>query len=324
MLVRFKQQNYTTPKPGITISDLSCSWGKEENDNLTVLDGVTMDAHENSLVIITGPVGSGKSSLLITMIGELPLTRGKLSLDGLQSYSPQTPWVFSGSVKENILFGRPFDQNRYDAVLEACDLQKDISRFPNGDLTLIGQRGVTMSGGQRARISLARAVYPEADVYLLDDPLSAVDATVSKNIFEKCVINLLSTKLRVLVTHQMQFLKGADHIVMLKQGTVVNQGSYLQLTERGAVTTALELDVEAKGQEAARRASQLSDMEHSKEYDDEDTAADMEQAEEHRAIGSVTYKTYWNYFRSGLPAVLVVGLVLMFLAGQGECRHCNM
>ena len=181
-----------------------------------------------------------------------------------------------------------------------------------------------MSGGQRARISLARAVYPEADVYLLDDPLSGVDATVSKNIFEKCVINLLSTKLRVLVAHQMQFLKGADHIVMLKQGTVVNQGSYLQLTERGALTTALELDIEAKGQEAARRASQLSDMEHSKEYDDEDTAVDMEQAEEHRAIGSVTYKTYWNYFRSGLPAVLVVGLVLMFLAGQDECRYCNM
>ena len=247
-----------------------------------------------------------------------------MSLEGILSYSPQTPWVFSGSVKESILFGRPLDQNRYDAVLEACDLQKDINRFPNGDLTLIGQRGVTLSGGQRARIRLTRAVYPEADVYLLDDPLSDVDATVSKNIFEKCVVNLLSGKLRVLVTHQMQFLKRADHIVMLEQGKVVGQGSYLQLTESGALSTALELDIETKGQEAARRASQLSDMEHSKDCDDEDTAVDIEQAQEHRATGSVTYKTYWNCFGSGLPAVLIVGLVLMFVAGQGERRHCNM
>ena len=157
---------------------------------------------------------------------------------------------------------------RYDAVLEACDLQKDISRFPNGDLTLTGQRGVTMSGGQRARISLSRAVYREVDIYLLVDPLSAVDATVSKNIFEKCLVNLLSGKLRVLVTHQMHFLKRADHIVMLKQGSVVSQGGYLQLTESGALTTTLELDIEAEGQEAARRASVLADIEHSKDCDD--------------------------------------------------------
>ena len=320
VLLRYKDKSYSTPKPGLSVSRLSCSWVEDENDNLPlVLDGVTMNAHEDSLVIIfAGPVGSGKSSLLKTMIGELPLSGGKLSLDGLFSNSPQTPWVFSGSVKKNILFGGPLDQNRYEAVLEACDLQKDISRFPNEDLTLIGERGVTMSGGQRARISLACAVYREADVYLLDNPLSAVDATVSKNIFEKCVVNLLSGKLRVLVSHQMQFLKKADHIVMLKQGSVASQGTYLQLTENGALTTTLELDIEAEGQEAARRASVLADIEHSKGCDDEDRAVDMEQAEEHRATGSVTYKTYWNCFRSGLPAVLVARLVLLFVAGQGE------
>ena len=318
VLIRSKQQGFSVPKPGIMTSGLSCSWGENENNDSIILDGVTIDFPENSLVFLIGPVGSGKSSLLMTMIGELPLSGGKLSLDGVLSYSPQTPWVFSGSVKENILFGRPLDQNRYDAVLEACDLRKDINRFLNVDLTLIGQRGVTLGGGQRARISLARAVYPEADVYLLDDPLSAVDATVSKNIFEKCVVNLLSGKLRVLVTHQMQFLKRADHIVMLEQGAVVGQGNYLQLTQSGTLSTALELEIETKGQEAARRASQLSDMEHSKDYNDEDTAVDMEQAQEHRATGFVTYKTYWNCFRSGLPAVLTVGLVLMFAAGQGE------
>ena len=227
VLLRSKQQTISSTKPGITVSDLSCSWGQEENDNLTVLDGISFDAPEDNLVIITGPVGSGKSSLLMKMIGELPLSGGKLSMEGQLSYSPQTPWVFSGSVQENILFGRSFDQNRYETVLEACDLQKDISGFANGDLTLIGQRGVTMSGGQRARISLARAVYHEADIYLLDDPLSAVDATVAKNIFEKCIINLLSGKLRVLATHQTQFLQCADLIVMLKQGRVASQGSYL-------------------------------------------------------------------------------------------------
>ena len=297
---------------------MCCSWDKERND-VTVLKDVTLSIHQNALVTIIGPVGCGKSSLLMAMLGELPLTDGKLQRNGAIAYAAQEPWVFSDTLRNNILFGRPFDHHRYETVLEVCDLTKDIAGFPNGDLTLIGQRGVTLSGGQRARVCLARAVYPEADIYLLDDPLSAVDATVAKNIFEKCIINLLSGKLRILVTHQAQFLKSADHIVVLNQGIVTNQGSYPQLRESGALTSALELEIEAKGQEIVKGVSVREGGEEiSPDRDDEGTAIDITQSEEHRASGSVTYKIYWNYFRAGLPTVLVIGLVLTYVLGQGE------
>ena len=296
---------------------MCCSWDKERND-VTVLKDVTLNIHQNALVTIIGPVGCGKSSLLMAMLGELPLTDGKLQRNGATAYAAQEPWVFSDTLRNNILFGRPFDHHRYETVLEVCDLTKDIAGFPNGDLTLIGQRGVTLSGGQRARVCLARAVYPEADIYLLDDPLSAVDATVAKNIFEKCIINLLSGKLRVLVTHQVQFLKSADHIVVLNQGIVTNQGSYPQLRQSGALTSALELEIEAKGQEIVKGVSVREGEEISPDRDDEGTAIDITQSEEHRASGSVTYKIYWNYFRAGLPTVLVVVLVLTYVLGQGE------
>ena len=296
---------------------MCCSWDKENND-VTVLNDVTLSIHQNALITVIGPVGCGKSSLLMAMLGELPPTDGKLQRSGTIAYAAQEPWVFSDTLRNNILFGRPFDQHRYETVLEVCDLKKDIAVFPNGDLTLIGQRGVTLSGGQRARVCLARAVYPEADIYLLDDPLSAVDATVAKNIFEKCIINLLSGKLRVLVTHQVQFLKSADHIVVLNQGIITSQGSYPQLRKSGALTSTLELEIEAKGQEVVKGVSIRDGEEISPHLDDEGTAIDTVQSEEHRASGSVTYKMYWNYFRAGLPSVLVVGLILIYVLGQGE------
>lgn len=195
---------------------------------------------EGKLLLVTGPVGCGKSSLLLALLEELPPSTGKVTRNGKIVYVPQTAWAYSGTLRENILFNQAFDQEKYDRTIEACDLKKDIAMLPEGDKTLLGERGASLSGGQRARVNLARAVYSDADIYLLDDPLSAVDAKVGKHIFENCINGLLSNKVRVLVTHQLQYMKSADYIVILDKGGVVKQGAYQQMKESGMDIDSLE------------------------------------------------------------------------------------
>lgn len=193
------------------------------------------------MVAITGAVGSGKSSLLTAILRELPLLQGEVSYHGKVGYVPQVPWVFSGTVRDNILFGLPFNEDRFEHVVHVCGLTKDLSDFTNGDLTEIGQRGVTLSGGQKARVGLARAVYSDADIYLLDDPLSAVDTKVGSKLFESCILGELSGCIRLLVTHQLQYLKNVDHIAVMEKGTIVCQGGYDELKEKGAFFGIVEL-----------------------------------------------------------------------------------
>uniref|UniRef100_A0A8C3AJU5 Multidrug resistance-associated protein 4 n=1 Tax=Cyclopterus lumpus TaxID=8103 RepID=A0A8C3AJU5_CYCLU len=176
---------------------------------------ITMKSHQ--LLTVIGPVGAGKSSLLSAILGELPHDTGILKVTGQLTYAAQQPWVFPGTIRSNILFGRELDPQKYERVLQACALKRDLELLPDGDLTLIGDRGATLSGGQRARVNLARAVYQDADIYLLDDPLSAVDAEVGRHLFEKCICGLLKNKSRILVTHQLQYLKAADQIVVLNE-----------------------------------------------------------------------------------------------------------
>lgn len=139
-----------------------------------------------------------------------------MNVNGRISYASQEPWVFAATVRQNILFGNPYDKDRYDEVVKACALEKDFLQFPRGDLSIVGDKGASLSGGQKARINLARAVYRDADIYLLDDPLSAVDVHVAKQLYDKCINGYLVGKTRILVTHQVQLLKDADHIVILK------------------------------------------------------------------------------------------------------------
>lgn len=219
-------------------SNITCHWnGQNESP---VLSDVSLEITEGKLLLVTGPVGCGKSSLLLAFLDELPPSTGKVTHNGSIVYVPQTAWVYSGSLRDNILFNQAFDQEKYDRTIEACDLKKDITMLPNGDKTLLGERGASLSGGQRARVNLARAVYSDADIYLLDDPLSAVDAKVGKHIFENCINGLLSTKVRVLVTHQLQYMKSADYIAIFDKGNVANQGKYDQMKEAGLDIELLE------------------------------------------------------------------------------------
>lgn len=201
---------------GVTIRSLTAKWVKASTEY--TLHSVNMDINPRTLFAIIGKVGAGKSSIIQAILGELPIESGTLHVEGTLSYASQEPWIFTGTIRENILFGLPYDRKRFSDVVGICALKRDFDLFPYGDKTIVGDRGISLSGGQKARISLARAVYRQADIYLLDDPLSAVDSHVGKQLFEQCLRGYLRNKIVVLVTHQLQFLQQADHIVIMDKG----------------------------------------------------------------------------------------------------------
>uniref|UniRef100_A0A674EKH8 Multidrug resistance-associated protein 4 n=1 Tax=Salmo trutta TaxID=8032 RepID=A0A674EKH8_SALTR len=199
----------------VEIKDLICYWDKCLDT--PSLQNLSLTVKSEQLVAVIGPVGSGKSSLLSAILGELPHDKGVLRVKGQLTYTSQQPWVFPGTIRSNILFGKELHPQKYEKVLRACALKRDMELLPDGDLTVIGDRGATLSGGQKARVNLARAVYQDADIYLLDDPLSAVDAEVGRHLFEQCICGILKNKPRILVTHQLQYLQAVDQILVLKE-----------------------------------------------------------------------------------------------------------
>ncbi|KAF7274166.1 hypothetical protein GWI33_013157, partial [Rhynchophorus ferrugineus] len=209
----FTVDHTSQTKNPLRLKDLTVKWNARLSDN--ALENISFAVNRGMLLGIIGPVGSGKSSLLQTILGELELVSGGMELNGSVSYASQEPWVFAATVRQNILFGAPYDKKKYADVVRACALEKDFEQFSNGDLTIVGDRGASLSGGQKARINLARAIYREADIYLLDDPLSAVDIHVSKHLYDLCINGYLCNKTRILVTHQVHHLKDADHIIIL-------------------------------------------------------------------------------------------------------------
>ncbi|KAJ3214883.1 Multidrug resistance-associated protein 1 [Dinochytrium kinnereticum] len=198
-------------------------------DQQFTLKGVNISIPRGSLVAIVGVVGAGKSSLLNGLVGEMKRTAGEVEFSGTVGYCPQTAWIQNSTLKENILFGAPLDEKRYAHAIKSCALERDLTVLPAGDDTEIGERGINLSGGQRQRVSLARAVYFDAEIVLLDDPLSAVDAHVGRYLFEKCICGALGGKTRLLVTHQLHFLPQADYIYMMDKGVIIEQGSYSEM-----------------------------------------------------------------------------------------------
>ncbi|XP_028320649.1 multidrug resistance-associated protein 4-like isoform X2 [Gouania willdenowi] len=307
----------------VAVEGMTCYWNKVL-DNPS-LQNISFTAHPQQLLAVIGPVGSGKSSLLSAILGELPCDTGSVRVKGHLAYCSQQPWVFPGSVRTNILFGREMDCRRYDKVLMACALKRDLELLPDGDLTLIGDRGATLSGGQKARINLARAVYEEADVYLLDDPLSAVDPEVGKHLFEQCVCGLLKNTCRILVTHQLQHLRLVDHILVLKEGHLTAQGSYSDLLTSDLDMMTLLRREEDQHQDLWSPSDQevLSGQTDSfsslssllpvqvkisqQQLPDEAVRTIPEEA---RAEGNVSGQIYYRYFTAGSP---LLGLVLILL-----------
>ncbi|XP_061509608.1 multidrug resistance-associated protein 1 isoform X6 [Anopheles gambiae] len=206
------------------------SWGGEE----TTLKNINVRVEKNQIVAVVGTVGSGKSSLLSAFLGEMDKISGRVNTLGRIAYVSQQAWIQNATLKDNILFGKPMDQRRYARVIEACALKPDIEMLPGGDMTEIGEKGINLSGGQKQRVSLARAVYNDADVYFLDDPLSAVDSHVGKHIFEQVIgpSGLLAKKTRVLVTHGITYLPNTDKIFVLREGEISESGTYQELMDK--------------------------------------------------------------------------------------------
>ncbi|KAM8716483.1 hypothetical protein ACLKA7_003372 [Drosophila subpalustris] len=215
----------------VEIKDLRARWTVDHTD--PILDNINIKLHRQQLVAVIGPVGAGKSSLIQAILGELRAETGSVKLYGKCSYAAQEPWLFSATVRENILFGLPLEKQRYRTVVKMCALERDFELLDRGDKTIVGERGASLSGGQKARISLARAVYRQADVYLLDDPLSAVDTHVGRHLFEQCMRGFLRNQLVILVTHQLQFLEHADQIVIMDKGKVTDVGTYEHMLKSG-------------------------------------------------------------------------------------------
>ncbi|KAF9911161.1 hypothetical protein BX616_010659 [Lobosporangium transversale] len=201
------------------------------------LQNINLLLNKGSLNAVVGRVGQGKSSLLSAIIGEMYKLHGLVEMRGRIAYVPQQTWILCCSLRDNVLFGMPFDPIRYYQVIHACGLEPDIAMLPGGDLTEIGERGINLSGGQKQRVSLARAAYADADIYLLDDPLSAVDAHVDRHLWQNLIGSrgLLKGKTRILVTHGIHHLSEVDKIIMMKDGMIASQGSYNDLMAEKAM-----------------------------------------------------------------------------------------
>ncbi|KAK7867419.1 hypothetical protein R5R35_003843 [Gryllus longicercus] len=203
----------------VCMRGVSAKW--EPGSAKLTLDNINVSVRSGSLAAVVGPVGSGKSSLLQAVLGELPPLEGDVEVRGRVSFAGREAWVFAGTVRQNVLFGQPLERARYDAVMRACVLDRDVAQLPRRDLTLVGDQGVALSGGQRARLNLARALYRDADIYLLDEPLAALDACVAHELFEKCIRQFLADKTTLLVTNNMHYAQQTDLVISMERGRVL-------------------------------------------------------------------------------------------------------
>ncbi|KAE8419738.1 P-loop containing nucleoside triphosphate hydrolase protein [Aspergillus pseudocaelatus] len=200
---------------------------------------IDFQASRRELIAVIGAIGSGKSSVLGALAGEMRLTAGSVRMSTTPAFCPQYAWMQNTTIRNNILFGQQYDEARYNQVIDACALRPDLATFLDGDQTEIGEQGITLSGGQKQRLNIARAIYSDSDIILLDDPLSAVDADVGLHIMNQAICGLLKDRCRILVTHQLQFLAHCDRIVVMEAGRIVDIGTFEHLVQKNEVLQSL-------------------------------------------------------------------------------------
>ncbi|KAJ3323446.1 Multidrug resistance-associated protein 1, partial [Boothiomyces sp. JEL0866] len=196
------------------------------------LKTINLNINPGTTVGIVGPVGAGKSTLLSSIVGHAYLEKGQLAINGRIAYCTQQPWILTGSIEKNIVFNSTYDEERLKCVVNLCGLDRDLTGFANGIYTEIGENGVNLSGGQRARVALARSIYNDADIYLLDDPLAALDSEVGRQVFSNVILEELKEKTVILVTHQLHCLSSLDYILVMENGEIVESGKYSELVKQ--------------------------------------------------------------------------------------------
>jgi ABC-type multidrug transport system fused ATPase/permease subunit len=260
-----------------------------------ILKGITLKIKPGEFVAIVGPVGCGKSSILNAILGEMYIKQGNLKLGGSLAYTASLEtWIQNSSLKENIIFNNPENEIRYQMVLDACNLNPDISTLPAGDQTEIGERGINLSGGQKARVGLARALYSDRDIYLLDDPLASVDNSVAKRLFSKCFMECLRGKTRILVTHSTSFLHLVDRVIVMKEGSIEQIGNIDSIQINSSLIR------ESVGTPAAQAGGESKLIK-----------------EEDREFGKVGSHVYRKYFKYSGGAILGVLVLIVMVIWQG-------
>nr|KYP75577.1 ABC transporter C family member 9 [Cajanus cajan] len=310
------------------------SWDPESTT--PTIDQIELKVKRGMKVAICGSVGSGKSSLLSSILGEIYKQSGTVKISGTKAYVPQSAWILTGNIRDNITFGKDLNEDRYEKTVEACALKKDFELFSGGDMTEIGERGINMSGGQKQRIQIARAVYQDADIYLFDDPFSAVDAHTGTHLFKECLMGILKEKTIIFVTHQVEFLPAADLILVMQNGRIAQAGKFEDLLKQnigfevlvGAHSKALETILEAENssrtnlnsisEEGESNCNSKTNLQHV--HIQHDTVQDNPSEgkendgklvqDEERETGSIAKEVYWAYLTTVKGGILIPLILL--------------
>ena len=278
------------------------------------LRSLTFSVARNELIAVIGGVGAGKSSLLAALAGDMRKTHGEVIIGGSRAFCPQYAWIQNASVKENILFGKDFDPEWYAKVIEACALGPDLKMLPNGDETEIGERGITVSGGQKQRINIARAIYFDADIVLMDDPLSAVDAHVGRHIFDRAIFGLMQNKCRILATHQLHVLHRCDRIIWLQAGHIAAFDTYENLLAHNEGFAKMMVGASGDNEGESEQKTQSKTKEKGKKGKSKPAVALM-QAEE-RAVKSVPWGVYSAYISASGSLLNAPLLIFVLVIAQ--------
>ncbi|XP_071170005.1 ATP-binding cassette sub-family C member 5-like isoform X1 [Mytilus edulis] len=328
----------------VEISDGFFQWDAPPDDSTVegyIIEGLNLVIQKEKLTAICGPVGSGRSSVLSAILGRMPMISGNVAIDGSIAYSSQQAWIFNDTLKENILFGKPSDENKFKEVVNVCGLESDISNMDNGENTEIGDRGINLSGGQKQRVSLARAVYSDSDIYLLDDPLSAVDVHVGKHLFNECIKKKLCGKTIILVTHQLQYLQFCDEIVVIENGKITERGHHEELNqigdgyyksmiekyhrlEQNEITSPDDITMEDSNKDELTVDSE----EKEDEKDKQTTKSDYNKTnnkekgklteKEDLEKGTVKFSTYTGYMSAAGGVLISIVVLILFAASTGS------
>ncbi|KAK7542528.1 ABC multidrug transporter-like protein [Phyllosticta citribraziliensis] len=312
-----KQAEKRAAKEGISLGEFNGPPPKDEKPPFQLHD-INLAIQRHELIAVIGTVGSGKSSLLGALAGDMRRTSGEVILGAGRAFCPQYAWIQNATVKENIIFGKPLRQEWYDAVVDACALRADFDMLPNGDQTEIGERGITVSGGQKQRLNIARAIYFETDVILMDDPLSAVDAHVGRHIMSEAICGLMRDKCRILATHQLHVLNRCDRIVLMDSGRITAIDTYDNLKENNEDFKKLLASTSQEGKKEEEEEEEEIEEEKKdvQKKVSKKPAAGLMQAEE-RAVKSVSWGVYAAYFKAGGSILMGPLVVFLLILSQG-------
>ncbi|KAJ1329416.1 ATP-binding cassette subfamily C (CFTR/MRP) member 1 [Microdochium nivale] len=301
---------------GADESDDTASTLVEEREPFKIQD-LNLAVGRKELIAVIGSVGSGKTSLLAALAGDMRKTGGEIVLGASRAFCPQYAWIQNATLRENILFGKDLDRAWYKEIIKACALQQDLDMLPDGDATEIGERGITISGGQKQRLNIARAIYFDADIVLMDDPLSAVDAHVGRHIFDNAILGLLKDKCRILATHQLWVLSRVDRIVWMEGGKIQAVDTFDNLTANHAGFRQLMESTAVEKEEEKEEGATVEAKPEDKPKTKKKRAPGLMQAEE-RAVASVPWSTYGAYVRASGTILNAPLAIFVLILSQGS------